>query len=608
MSQVNQIKESVDIADEIGQRLELKRAGSSYRALCPFHAEKSPSFFVNPQIQRYRCFGCGANGDVIEFLEQYEGMTFLEALQYLADKTGIKLEKFAKTKDDEVREQLLEILQLASKYYAYLLTEHKLGETARAYLKNRGISQTSIELFKLGYAPSAWDGLLTYLTRKKKFHPALIEKTGLLVRNQSGRYYDRFRDRVVFPLKNHRGQIVGFSGRILTAATAEAEQQPKYINTPETQLYHKSQTLYGFSELFQQIRKKEEVIVTEGEFDVISSHQVHVSNIVAIKGSALTEEQAKLLQRATKRVLLSLDADEAGAKATKRAIEIIKNLDLDLRVIDLSAVGDEKLHDADEIIHQDVELWKKLVKNSISAYDFLINMSFRQNDAKTAVGKRHIIDELAPILNLISHQVEKDFYVKKLAEKLEVSASILQDDINHFGQKKGRQAQDEIPDKSAPVNDNPVKKLEDYLLFILFNSMDDETVAKATQLSKLELHNVQARQILKLLTSYQGKFELKLFANSLAEDLKAALMEWQQPDFIQNIDDLNLSAEWEKSLIKYQQLLIKGKIDDYNQQLALLENKTKKTEQESQREEQLLQEIVDLQKKLRVINLSVSQN
>lgn len=597
MSQVNQIKDAVNILDEIGQRLDLKRAGSSYKALCPFHSEKSASFFVNPQIQRYKCFGCGASGDVIEFLEQYEGMTFLEALQYLADKTGIKLKQFNKTKDDEVREQLLEILQLSSRYYEYLLNEHRLGEDARLYLEKRGVKKSSIELFKIGYAPSAWDGLTNYLTKKKRFQPSLVEKTGLLIRNNSGRYYDRFRNRIVFPLKNHRGQIVGFSGRILESKKNNQRQQPKYINTPETQLYHKSQTLYGFSELFQQIRKKREVIIAEGEFDVISSHQAHVSNIVAIKGSALTYDQVKMLSRVADKILLSLDSDAAGIKATQRAIEVIKDLNVDLRVIDLSAIDSGKFQDADELIRSQPKLWKEAIKNSLSAYDFLINVSFGQNDPDSAIGRRKIIDELALILNKIDHQVEKDFYLKKIAERLQVSASILLEDINRFGQKSTSSTYQNKKQSIKEEQLDPLKRLEDYLLFLLINSPDESVVDKASQLSKLELKNPQARQILSQLTTTKGDYQLEKFAGSLAEDLKAALMEWQHPDFIKNMDDFNLESEWVKSLNKYQRLLNKEKINLYNQELDALEKKRSKSDQDNKKIEALLNQIAQLQAK-----------
>jgi len=602
MSQVNQIKDASDIIDEIGQRLDLKRAGASYKALCPFHSEKSPSFFVNPNLQRYRCFGCGASGDVIEFLEQYEGMTFLEALEYLAEKSGIKLKQYSRTQEDTEREQMLEILLLASKYYSYLLTSHKMGKPALAYLKKRGISQDSIKLFKLGYALSSWDGLLKFLVDKKKYRPQIIEKTGLVIRNKTGRYYDRFRGRIVFPLKNHRGQIVGFSGRILDTSGTQQQtkpQQPKYINTPETQLYHKSRMLYGFSELFQHLREKKTVIITEGEFDVISSSQIHVANIVAIKGSALTEEQVKLLNRVVSKVLLSLDADEAGVEATKRAIAMVKDLDLDLRVIDLSSYKTKySAHDVDELIKVKPNLWKEAVGQSISAYDFLIKIAFNKFDANSATGRRQIVNELAPVLNLVSHQVEKEFYIRKLAEKFQVSPAVLESDINRFGQMKNAQRKVSSEIHPQQLEDNGQKKLEDLLLFLLFNSDQEQVQAKAKQLEKLTLLNPQARQILTSLINFQESYHLKNFAHTLAEDLKAALMEWSEySDFIEDVENFNAEEEWAKALKKYQRLQTRARIEKLNQKLAKLELE-EETEEKSVKMDELLKEVVKQQGKI----------
>lgn len=598
MSQVNQIKDAIDIVDVIGRRLDLKRSGSSYKALCPFHSENTPSFFVSPQIQRYKCFGCGASGDAIEFLEKYEGMSFVEALQKLADQAGIELKKFTKTKDDEIRESLLEILQWSARYYHYLLNEHKHGEKARSYLKERGIHQSSIKLFKLGYALSAWDGLFNYLTKKKKFKPELILQTGLIIKHKSGRYYDRFRDRVVFPLKNHRGQIVGFSGRIIQQ---QDKQQPKYINTPETRLYHKAKTLYGYSELFQKIREKKAVVVCEGEFDVISSHQVHVSNVAAIKGSALTHEQAQLLERTVDKVILALDADPAGIKATKRAIEVIKDTDLDLRVIDLSTVSstgekDVTFQDADDLIQHDPKLWKKAVKESISAYDFLIEVNFRKYDADSAAGRRQIIDQLAPLINNIPHKVEQDFYLKELAAKLDVSVSILTEDIKKFGQT--RQIAQK---KQADLQINQTESKEDFLMFLLFNSEAEDVSFRAEELNSIGIDNPEGSELLSRLLEFDQEFELSSFAKTLPEDLKAALMEWSQhPEFSKNVENINFKKQWRTALTGYRHIKIKKEIAQINQKIEKLDSKPDKTEEEESQLSDYLDQVVKLTNKLKI--------
>ena len=619
MSQVKQIKDAIDIVDVIGQRLELKQSGSSYRALCPFHSEKSPSFFVNPQLQRYRCFGCGARGDVLEFLQQYEGMSFYEALQFLADETGVELKQFSKSRDDETREKIQEILAASIKYYHYLLTDHSAGEVARTYLKNRGVVSSSIELFSLGYALPAWDGLLNYLSHKKKFDPELILKSGMVIRNSTGRYYDRFRGRVMFPLRNHRGQVAGFSGRLIETKKEQGKekiQQPKYINTPETMVYHKASTLFGYSELFQQIRKKKEVIVCEGEFDVISSHQAHVSHIVAIKGSALTAQQAKLLERTVEKVIITLDSDEAGIKATKRAIQVVSETNLDLRVIDLSTVvdeaGEEKAQDVDDLVKKNPGLWRDVSKKSVSAYEFLIDVAFRNYDFNSAVGRRKIIDELAGLIKNIPHEVEKDFYIKRLADKLSVSTTTLVKDIEKFGQPSSSSTttSDSSAKQHAEGDQDPFKQLQEYLLYLLFNSPDDQVLKNGRRLRELGSWKGQAKHLLDALDAFTAEYTLSSFAEYLAEDLKATLMDWyHHPDYSLDTRDSVWEKEWAKSLKKYEQLLISRQIQEINQKISQLERQAEGQNEEmiKKTEESIndyLSEIAKLQGKLRLLLVS----
>ncbi len=596
MSQVNEVKDSVNIIDVIGERLDLKRAGSSYKAICPFHSESSPSFFVNEEMQRYKCFGCGASGDVIEFLEQYDGMSFLEALKYLADRAGIKLKDYSKSQDDEIREELLEILDLAKRYFHYLLLEHKLGEKARNYLKERGTNQESIKLFQLGFALPAWDGLFKFLTKKKGYSADKVLKTGLIIKSQSGRYYDRFRDRIVFPLKNHRGQVVGFSGRALN----RDEKTPKYINSPETKLYHKSKMLYGYSELFQEIRKKKEIIIAEGEFDVISSFQAHVNHIVAIKGSALTPQQARLVSRSVNKVILCLDADGAGVKATKRAIKVIKDFDLDLRVIDLSQVEtDQDIKDADDLAQDNPKLWRTTVKSSISVYDFLINVALDKFNPHQAEGKRKIVDDLAPVLDQIEHQVEKDFYIKKLAKKIKVNSAVLEEDVRRFGQVGSSHKRSRSLNKEKQMM-NPRQNLERYLLFLLFQAEPNLIKAKAKELKQMELKIVGANQVMDKLIEFNQEFSLQKFANTLAEDLKASLFDWtQQPEFVDMLPQIKWREEWKKTLDHYQQKSISQEITQINQRIEQLEQKQNLTEEEQSTLQQLLRDIVELQRKLK---------
>lgn len=460
-SQIEAVKDAIDVVALIGERVKLTRAGKNFKGLCPFHSEKSPSFFVTPELGRYKCFGCQESGDALTFLQKYDNMTFTEALEFLAKRAGIRLEHVPKTQDDQKRERLLQALSLTREYYHYLLLNHQIAEDARLYIQNRGLHTQTIELFGIGYAPPSWDGLQRYLIGKKHFTQQELLDSGLIIRSDTGRVYDRFRGRLMFPLTNHRGQTVGFSGRVLEKDAKEA----KYINSPETSLYHKSELLFGFSQLSRFIRQQEEVIVTEGEFDALSSYQAHVSNVVAIKGSALTLAHVKLLAKSVKRIILSLDADAAGIKATKRAIEVVKEsgLDVSLRVVPL--VGGK---DPDEIARHTPSVWRDMVAASTSVYEFLISTAFAAHDSATGDGKKEITTELVPVLAGIQNAVEQTHYIQKVAKRLHVSEDVLMQELRKVRFPALATKSMELAKK--PVHKSRAEVLQRYLLSLLLSS------------------------------------------------------------------------------------------------------------------------------------------
>lgn len=597
MSQIQEVKSATNIVEIVAEKIKLENSGANFKACCPFHNEKTPSFFVNPGLQRYRCFGCGANGDVLDFLQNFEGISFYEALKTLADRAGIALKEFQKSQDDEEREKLLEILSFAKEYYHFLLTKHEVGQVGRDYLKNRGTSSESIKIFQLGFATNAWDSLLKYLHHKKKYPLSLIEKTGLIIKGKSGGYYDRFRERLIFPLKNHRGQVVGFSGRLLSQSPKEA----KYINSPETVLYHKSNMLYGYSELFREIKKKEQAVVVEGEFDMISSTQAHVNNVVAIKGSALTTEQVNLLSRVAKTIILALDADEAGIKATERAIEIVKAKGIDLRVIDLkhleSLADEDRVKDPDELAREKPKVWRQAVDNAVSVYEYLFNHALDLYDPKTADGKRKIINHLAPILETIDHAVEKEFYLQKLATVLNVKTSLLKADIKKFGQKKNSPTTAQV--EESPVT-NTLKSFqernEEYLLFLLFNFPAASIKEKANLLSDFAFRSSGFKEIIKQLVLDQGSFDLQKFSSHLAEDLKKILMDvLLYPEYDQNLQKNDLDKEWQAVLAKVKKEALRQEIVTINEEISQLDSSLKRTQAEEKKLDELLALIIQKQ-------------
>lgn len=609
MSQIQQIKEAVNIVDIIGERLKLQKAGSSFKANCPFHSEKTPSFNVSEQMQRYKCFGCGEGGDVLEFLQKYEGMTFLESMRYIADRVGIELQDFQRTQADDERDRLLAILNLSKEYYHYLLTKHKVGRSARDYLQKRGITQESIKLFQIGYSMQSWDGLINFLHKKKKYSLQDIEKTGLIIGNKTGRYYDRFRDRIIFPLKNHRGQVVGFSGRLLSTNPKEA----KYINSPETTLYHKSELLFGYSELFREIKKKNEIIVTEGEFDVISSAQAHVNNIVAIKGSAMSHEQVKLFSRVADKVLLALDADEAGIKATRRAIELIKDTTLELRVINLLEFGSDldgeaqnQSKDPDELARKNPKEWREMAGKSISVYEFLLNIILAKYDASKPEDKSKILVELAPILTSISLEVERDFYIQKLAVALNVKSDLILEDIQKINAKlainpKNNTRVEIKADSISPKKNIPKSirnKHEEYLLFLLLRAQSQDFSKFLAQIKDMDFITPSANHIISQLLGYKKVFSLKEFAQTLSEDYKQAIFDWYiNPEYISTYEEDEIDQEWSNTLKSLKNEIVKDEINSLNKKIEQLDSKNQKTADEEKELEQLLLKIVELQKR-----------
>jgi len=637
MSQVQTVKEAINIVEVIGERIDLNRSGGHFKACCPFHSEKSPSFFVSESMQRYKCFGCGESGDVITFLEKYEGMTFIEALEYLANRAGIVLQKMAHSPADDERKVLLEILDLAREYYHYLLTEHAVGEPGREYLKNRGVTSESVTLFQIGFAKSDWDGLFTYLTKKKKYDPQLIEKTGLCLKGNRGGYYDRFRNRLMFPLKNHRGQVVGFSGRVLDPTVKEA----KYINSPETSLYHKSEMLFGYAELLQHIRTAKSVIVTEGELDVIASTQAHVNNVVAVKGSVLTTQHAQLIKRVAQKVILSLDTDSAGIEATKRAIRVLQPEELELRVAQIPAGKDP-----DELVKQDPSLWRDAVKKTLSIYAFLIEQALRVHDASTGEGKRQVMQEVGPVLAEMTHAVEQDFYIKMLAQKLSVREELVREDIRraaNYGPKgylrvkkqekeqEGTQEQAGKPaDKKNAANTQTTQpkskrsRLETYLAFLLFqfflppnNELQRSflpTVSSDLQaLAALGWENQTVYRLVEkigeMVDSHisqtlsqpeefgRNPILLDSIARTVAEDQADLIMQIAyNPKALNQLEHAKLEDEWRGVMKQLIEIGVRDKITHLTQELKALDDKLELTPEEEVRQQQLLQDVVKLRK------------
>lgn len=415
-----QIKEKLDIVDVIGSYIKVEKAGINFKARCPFHNEKTPSFFISSSRQTFYCFGCGAKGDVFSFVEQFEGLDFKETLQKLADKAGVKLEKFAgKTGEIEGNDRLLKHLEAATQLFEKNLLA---SEKAKAYLESRGLKPETIKKWRIGLAEDLWRGLYDALLSQGATHEELLG-AGLIKKvtdEKSGgaeKYYDVFRDRIIFPIFDNQNRVIAFSGRTLKSDTSV----PKYLNSPESKLFYKSEVLYGLNFAKTEIRKLDYAILVEGQMDLVMSHQAGISNTVASSGTALTGLHLQKIQKLTNRVIIAYDSDSAGVSAARRAAELALSLGLETKITSL-----KEGEDPASIIKNSPEEWREALKKSAPFIDHLIQNAFL--NLTGALLNKEIIKNILPLISLLQSQIEQSQYIKKIANKMRIpEESVWQD-------------------------------------------------------------------------------------------------------------------------------------------------------------------------------------
>lgn len=438
-SPAEEIKSRLDLVEFIQSYVRLQKAGINYKALCPFHAEKTPSFFVSPSRQIWHCFGgCQKGGDIFKFVMEIEGLDFPEALRLLAQRAGVVL----KREDPSIRSErnrLYDLCEEATKIFEKSLT---LTSAAKSYLQKRGITDSTIKDFKIGFAPQSWDYLLKALGARG-FKPEDVEKAGLAIKSQEGNsWYDRFRSRIIFPVIDGSGRVVGFSGRIFdqtgqndqSSRKAELGQldqidqakrftkqndssvssaPAKYINTPQTLIYDKSRVLYGFDKAKDAIRSKNQVVVVEGQMDCIMSHQAGVKNTVAVSGTAFTAQQLKVLRRLCETLICSFDTDSAGESATKRSLSLAAEFEFERRIAAIPSGKDP----ADTVL-ENPEAWQKTVEEAHPVVEFYFAKALRDFNPSTVEGKKAIASLLLPYLAELTNEIEKAHWVRELASRL----------------------------------------------------------------------------------------------------------------------------------------------------------------------------------------------
>jgi len=476
MTAVDEIKARADLVDVVSEQVSLRKSGRSYKGLCPFHAEKTPSFYVFPETQTWHCFGaCGTGGDVFSFVMKQQNLDFPETLRLLARRAGVELSP-ARPQDAEQQKQvdkLFEVNAAATAYYHNLLLRADVAEYARAYVAARGLSEETLRRFQLGFAPDAWRSLSDHLLQRGYARGELLE-LGLIIARDDGGYYDRFRNRLVIPIRDSRGRVVGFGGRIL------GEGQPKYLNSPQSPLFNKSHLLYGLDLAKGAIRAQGEVVVVEGYMDVMQAHQAGFGNVVASMGTALTEHQLGLLKRLTKKYVLALDPDLAGDQGTLRGLTVARQtldretvpvptakgwiryesrLDADIRIVTLP-----KGQDPDDLIREAPEQWRLLVERSIPIVDYYFQVVTSDLDLGEAKGKSEAVRRLSPVISEIRDEVERTHYVQKLARMIRVDETTVRRQLRVKTPVTSRQGQ---PKETEPPRHTPVFALEEYCLAVL---------------------------------------------------------------------------------------------------------------------------------------------
>ena len=458
---VEEVRNHFDIADVIASYIDLKKTGRNYVGLCPFHSEKTPSFSVSPEKQIFHCFGCQTGGNLFTFIMQMEGLSFPEAVRYLGEKAGIQVDYRPVTPEEKRRTHLREELQklhaLAQKYYQHCLWESSQGKNALQYLYNRGIEKETIQEFGLGYAPDGWENLVTVF--KKKGHDLdLALKSGLINQKTPGRYFDYFRHRLMFPIMDRQGKIIAFGGRIM------GNQEPKYLNSPETELFNKRKTLYGFHQALPFVRQSGEALIVEGYMDVILLYQHQIRNAVAPLGTSLTADQVSLLRGRLETLTLAFDADSGGQTATIRALELAKNEGFRTRV----AVLPDEMDPADYVYQYGGEAFQQnILEAALPLVEYQLYLLKKKNDLSTEEGRVNYWKSARKILAALSEPVEKEEYLKKIGEEINVSLEVLRGDLEKIIRGTRRSRGQESQKSASNTTVTPREKVEKELLSCL---------------------------------------------------------------------------------------------------------------------------------------------
>lgn len=565
---INDIRDNLDIVEIVSQYVSLKKGGENYKGLCPFHSEKTPSFIVSSKKQIFHCFGCHMGGNIYSFVMKMEGCSFPQAVRFLAKRAGVSLPTHI-PKEISKKDILLEINNLATNFY---LENLKNRESIKAYdyLKKRDIDDQTIDKFKLGYAPTLWDKLYKHLTLKK-ISPEDIKDAGLAISKKGGGYYDHFRGRIIFSIFDLQNRVVGFGARVLD------DSLPKYINSPETLIYNKSQILYGLNFAREAIREKELAILVEGYFDVIIPHQLGISNVVATLGTSLTENHAQIIKRYTDKVTLIFDPDNAGINATLRSLDIFLEKDIEVQIVTLP----EKLDPAEFLLQRGVSLFNELLANAQNLLDYKIDMALKKINLRNTKGKIDLINELKPTYLKLPSRLQQEEFTKKIAAKANLDEKIVLLEISSRAP-----FYDSSKVKKSLIKERDVRsqEAEKNILKVFFQNLElSQQVINKISIDDFEDDECQTIYGL-LLKKIRNHEEIKF--RSMIDELKPSASYFLSKIAIETED--KITVELINDYIKY----------FYNRRLNKKVKEIKEKEKRGIVDQKLIQECYDLRKEI----------
>jgi DNA primase len=550
---IEQIKSRLDVVDVISGYLKVQRSGLNFKARCPFHNEKTPSFYISPERQIWHCFGCSKGGDMFGFIKEIEGVEFPEALRILAAKAGVQLEQYGRQeKNDKTR--LFEISELATKFFEKQLWESPTGQKALVYLHDRGLTDETIKEFRLGFAPNDWHALGAYLQQCKYATSEIIE-TGLAIANERGAY-DRFRSRITFPIFDTNGSVVGFSARIFsTEPIAPAEEGAKYINTPQTLIYDKSRVLYGLSKGKLDIKQVDKCLLVEGNMDAIMSWQGGVKNVVATSGTALTQQQLKLLQRYTTNLDFCFDTDQAGALATRRGIGLALSHNFNINVVE---IGDEECKDPADYVKKYGSKWTERVASSKPVIQFYFDKA-RQGFDGSVSSKKSIVAAVAPLIKRLVSRVERSHWVAQMAGFLRVTENVVEadlavakDDLAVYGEDDVKKAAP--APAAAPSAALTIDMLSEALMSVIMKN--PALFAEDVKTIDTKFLDPQVASVIAKLTASGTAFDVGEFMKQLREEHESYRFEFayiKSQELWKDFKDEELKAEFYNLLHKIKQ-------------------------------------------------------